>query len=144
MALGILGSDDPMHDEPSATLLDGPMRERLRRTRVVFSTDIPTPYVLAVVAELARRVALTCLFSSESGTRGMGWKLDAVTFRHRIVGGVVLRRLDQHGIDAYVSPRLLFYLFKERPEAIICAGYSYPTIYALAYSRLLRVPLLIY
>lgn len=117
----------------------------LRRTRVVFLTDIPTPYVVAILKELATHVDLTCLFSSDQSTRGMNWQLgNELTFRHQFVGGLVSRRKDSNGIDAYISPRVLWRLCQARPAAIISAGFSFPTMYALIYSWLTGARLLVY
>ncbi|MGL5736563.1 MAG: glycosyltransferase family 4 protein, partial [Beijerinckiaceae bacterium] len=75
---------------------------------------------------------------------GMGWTMGALGFRHIFVGGPTLRRGDANGTDYYFSPMLLYHLARIRPDAIICAGFSLPTMYAALYARITGARLLIY
>ena len=55
------------------------------RPRVVFVTDIVTPYMVAVLEELAKRVDLAALFCSRTGSRGGEWAFDGdFAFRYRV------------------------------------------------------------
>jgi glycosyltransferase involved in cell wall biosynthesis len=113
--------------------------------RLTFVTDIVTPYMVAVLEAIARECALTALFCSRSGTRGLAWSLDgALPFGHELIEGFALRRRTPDATDYYPSPRLLAALRRARPEAIISGGYSFPSLYAAAYGRAARVPLLIH
>jgi glycosyltransferase involved in cell wall biosynthesis len=113
--------------------------------RLTFVTDIVTPYMVAVLEALARKCALTALFCSRTGTRGLAWSLDAgLPFDHEVIEGFALRRRTLDATDYYLSPRLLGALRRGRPEAIISGGYSFPSLYAAAYCRAARVPLLIH
>src|SRR4051794_28671264 len=99
--------------------------------RLTFVTDIVTPYMVAVLEALARECALTALFCSRSGTRGLAWSLDgALPFGHELIEGFALRRRTPDATDYYPSPRLLAALRRARPEAIISGGYSFPSLYA--------------
>src|SRR6185437_9853965 len=79
---------------------------RLSRTRVAFVTDIPTPYVVALLRALARHIDLYVVFSSDNSTRGMPWRFNAdFGFRHSVVGGAIIRRPYTDGTDYYFDPR---------------------------------------
>jgi glycosyltransferase involved in cell wall biosynthesis len=114
------------------------------RRRVAYVTDIPTPYGLALLRALARRVDLTALFSARKGHRGMAWDLGEIDVPHEFVGGLTAARRDGSNIDVHLSPAVFAALRRARPEAVICAGFSAPTLYALAYARLSGAALLIY
>lgn len=115
------------------------------RLRVVFVTDIPTPYMTAVMSALAERVDLVAVFCSAEGNRGLAWDLGDLPFRHEIVDGMVRRRpVETGGTDLYLSPRLLFALVRHAPAAVISGGFSVPTAYAAAYCAVRNVPLIIH
>jgi glycosyltransferase involved in cell wall biosynthesis len=111
--------------------------------RVVFLTDIKTPYMLAVFEELARRTDLHVVFCSESGDRGAEWRFEPPSFSHEVVGGAAIRR-GADLITYYLSPRIALAIRRARPEAVIAAGFSVPTLYAAAVTLPARVPLLIH
>jgi glycosyltransferase involved in cell wall biosynthesis len=112
--------------------------------RVAFVTDIITPYSVAVLEQLARKVDLVVLFCAASGTRGLQWRFGALPFEHAIVGGLTIRRPHPDATDFYLSPRVLSALRAHRPDVTISAGYSFPTAYAAAYSRLSGTPLVVH
>jgi glycosyltransferase involved in cell wall biosynthesis len=115
------------------------------RPRVAFVTDIPTPYMTAVMAALAERVDLVAIFSSAEGTRGLGWELGDLPFRHEIIGGLMRRRpVHTGGIDLHLSPRVLSALFRHAPDAVISGAFSIPSVYAAAYCAVRNVPLIIH
>jgi glycosyltransferase involved in cell wall biosynthesis len=89
--------------------------------------------MVAVLEALAERCDLTVLFCSQTGTRAMAWKFVDLPFRHEIVGGVRIGREDQ--TDLYISPRILTALARSRPEVVISGGFSFPSLYAAAYTR---------
>ena len=115
-----------------------------RRTRVVFLTDIPTPYMIAVMRELALRVDLLCLFCAQKASRGMEWNFERkLGFRHLVIGGMTIKR-HADGTDYYISPRIFWRLLRARPDAIISGGFSIPSLYACLYCKLTGAKLLIY
>ncbi|MDP9344987.1 MAG: glycosyltransferase family 4 protein [Actinomycetota bacterium] len=116
----------------------------MSRPRVVFITDIPTPYMVAVMSALADRVALVALFCSTHGTRGLEWQLGELPFRHEIVGGPTKRRAGGNATDLYLSPGLLPALIRHAPEAVICGGFSAPSVYAAGYCAIRNAPLIIH
>jgi glycosyltransferase involved in cell wall biosynthesis len=113
--------------------------------RVAFVTDIPTPYMTTVMAALAERVDLVAIFCSAEGTRGLGWELGELPFRHEIVGGFTRRRpIHTGGTDLHLSPRVLSALFRHSPDAVITGAFSIPSVYAAAYCAVRRAPLIIH
>jgi glycosyltransferase involved in cell wall biosynthesis len=113
--------------------------------RVVFLTDIVTPYTVAVLSALSRRVDLTALFCSRTGTRGAAWTFEEpFPFRHRVVGGLAIRRRHPDAADLYPSPRIIRALAAERPAAIISGAFSFPTLFAALYGRVTGSRLIIH
>lgn len=114
-------------------------------TRVVFLTDIVTPYMVAVLSALAREVDLTALFCSRTGTRGAAWTFaEGFPFRHRVIGGAAIRRRHPDAADLYPSPRILAALSRARPGVVISGAFSIPTLYAALYGRLTGARLIIH
>jgi glycosyltransferase involved in cell wall biosynthesis len=111
--------------------------------RLAFVTDIVTPYTVAVMGELSRLVDLTVLFSAVTGARGCPWTFDDLSFDHRLIGGLAVKRANPEVSDYYVDPRILFALRRVHPDVIISAGWSVPTWYAALYCRLVGSPLVI-
>ena len=64
----------------------------MKPPRITFLTDILTPYTVAVLAALSERCHLTALFCSYSGTRALGWEFSDIPLRHRVIGGLTVRR----------------------------------------------------
>jgi hypothetical protein len=112
---------------------------------VAFLTDVITPYMVAVLAELARRVDLVALFCARSGTRSADWELvEPLPFRHRVLGGLAVARRKVDGADYYPSPRILRALIAERPDVVVSGAFSFPTMFAAAYGRLMGTRLIIH
>lgn len=114
-----------------------------RTIRVTLLTDIVTPYGIPVLEALADRVALTVVYCSQSGNRGGEWSLEAPAFRHRVAGGVAVRRRSLIDTDIYPSPRILREIASSRPAAIVSGGWSFPTVYAVLYGAAMRVPVVV-
>jgi glycosyltransferase involved in cell wall biosynthesis len=113
--------------------------------RITFVTDIPTPYMLAVLAALARRCELTAIFCAASGTRATGSRLPAsLPFRYRIAGGFAIRGRTANNTDVYVSPRILAALARSGPDVVISGGFSAPSLYAALYCAVSRAGLVIH
>jgi glycosyltransferase involved in cell wall biosynthesis len=112
--------------------------------RVAFLTDIVTPYMVAVLADLARRVELTALFCANTGTRAAEWVLtEPLPFRHRVLGGPVIHR-NVDAVDLYLTPRIVTALAAERPAVVISGGFSLPTMFAAMYGRFAGARLIIH
>jgi glycosyltransferase involved in cell wall biosynthesis len=113
--------------------------------RVAFLTDIPTPYMLRVLEALSERLDLTALFCAATGSRAMPWSNGAQNgLKTKVVGGMRIPRGSPNGTDYYLSPRIFRELARLRPDAIVSGGFSFPTLYASAYSSLSRRPFLVY
>jgi glycosyltransferase involved in cell wall biosynthesis len=115
-----------------------------RRRRVVFLTDIPTPYLNEVVRALSRKVDLLCLFCAGSAGRGMDWNFEKeLGFAYSVIGGARIRRGAEQ-TDYYISPKIFWRLVRARPDVIISGGYSIPSFYACLYCKLTGAKLIIY
>ena len=113
-----------------------------RHPRIAFLTDIVTPYMATVLEALAGTSQLTVIFCSQTGTRGMAWRVE-LPFHHEVVEGLKIRRRTPDATDFYLSPRIVSALNRARPEAIISGGFSFPSLYAGAFGLIRRVPVLI-
>jgi glycosyltransferase involved in cell wall biosynthesis len=112
--------------------------------RVVFLTDIPTPYIIEIMRELSLRIDLVCLFCAGTASRGMNWNFERkLEFRHFVIGGA---RIKRHAgtTDYYISPRIFWRLLRARPDAIISSGFSIPSFYAYLYCKLAGAKLIVY
>jgi glycosyltransferase involved in cell wall biosynthesis len=112
--------------------------------RVAFVTDIITPYSVAVHRALAEIVDLVAIYCAQSGTRGLPWEFGRLPYRHEVVGGAKVSRRSPDDTDFQPDPRILRALVRARPDAVISAGYSFPTVYSALYCRIRGVPLLIH
>jgi Glycosyl transferases group 1 len=111
------------------------------RPRVVFLTDIPTPYIIEIMRELSLKVNLLCLFCA---ARGMNWDFEKkLGFRHFVIGGARIKR-HADTTDYYISPRIFWRLLRAQPDAIISGGFSMPTLYAHLCCKLTGAKLIIY
>jgi glycosyltransferase involved in cell wall biosynthesis len=116
-----------------------------RLPQVVFITDIVTPYMVAVLEALAKRVHLTAVFCARAGSRGAGWAFDEpFPFRFRLLDGPAVRLRGRDAADIYPNPKILRVLIAERPAAVISGAFSLPTILAAAYARLTGARLIIH
>ena len=111
---------------------------------LAFLTDIITPYTIAVMRELAVLSDLTVLFAAAESGRGQDWKFSDLPFPHVVVGGLARTRSQADLSDYYFSPRILIELTRCDPDAIIAAGWSFPTYYAALYARSRRRALIIH
>jgi len=112
--------------------------------RVVFLTDIPTPYIIEIMRELSLRVDLLCLFCAGRASRGMNWNFERkLGFRHFMIGGARIKR-SANTTDYYISPRIFWRLARARPDVIISGGFSIPSFYAYLYCKLTGAKLIIY
>src|SRR3954469_8853215 len=100
--------------------------------------------MVAVLSALSERCELTALFCSASGTRAMPWEVAEMPFRHRIVGGLTVRRRSPDATDFYLSPRILAAIASSRPAGIISAGFPSPSLYAAAFARATHAALIVH
>jgi glycosyltransferase involved in cell wall biosynthesis len=113
--------------------------------KVVFLTDIMTPYMLAVLEALARHVDLAALFCAETGTRAAEWSIRPPSgLRHRVLNGPTIRRRARDATDFYPNPRILTALGRERPAVVISSAFSFPSMFAAGYGRLTGAKLIIH
>jgi glycosyltransferase involved in cell wall biosynthesis len=115
------------------------------RPRVVFLTDIATPYMVAVLEELAQRVDLAVLFCARTASRGGEWAFDRpFGFRHKVLRGPAIPRRSRDAADLYPNPAILAALSRERPDAVISGAFSFPSLLAALYGRVSGAPLVIH
>jgi glycosyltransferase involved in cell wall biosynthesis len=113
--------------------------------RVVFLTDILTPYMVAVLDALAERLDLVALVCASRGSRGADWAFPRpLRFRHRLLEAPAFRRRSHDGADLYPDPRIFVALRRERPAAVISGAFSFPSAFAALYRRLFGASLIIH
>jgi glycosyltransferase involved in cell wall biosynthesis len=113
--------------------------------RVVFLTDILTPYLVAELEALAERVDLVALVCASRGSRGADWAFARrFRFRHRVLEAPTFPRRSHDGADLYPDPRIFVALRRERPAAVITSAFSFPSAFAALYRRLFGAPLIIH
>jgi glycosyltransferase involved in cell wall biosynthesis len=130
--------------DPARLRRSRPRRPAPARRRIVFVTDIVTPYTVAVMDELAQLADLTVIFSAPTSARGSEWIFGDLSFRHVVIEGLAIKRADPDVSDYYLDPRIMGHLARVAPEVIICAGWSVPTWYAALYCAVSRSALVIH
>ena len=100
-----------------------------RRPRVVFVGDIPTPYVLPWLRELAELVDLTAIFAAARGSRGQPWDLGELGIRHVVLDGKSLKR--PPGPDVHIDPRLALLISRARPDVVLTPAFALATAWAV-------------
>lgn len=104
--------------------------------KILYLTNIPSPYRVDFFNELGKLCQLTVLFERESaGNRDYRWKaFDFKNFKFIFLKGKKI------GIDASMCFTVVKYL-KKNYDAIILGGYSSPTyMIAIEYMRMRRIP----
>ncbi len=104
--------------------------------KILFLTNIPSPYRVAFFNELGQSCALTVAFEGNFATnRNQQWQAEnAVNFTAVWLNGVRL------GSDTFLSFSILK-LLRKKWDVIIIGGYSTPTgILAIEYMRLKKIP----
>jgi glycosyltransferase involved in cell wall biosynthesis len=115
------------------------------RPSVIFLTDIATPYMVAVLGALARRLNLLVIFSAQAGSRGAEWAFPSdLGFRHRVLNGATIRRPSGDATDLYPNPKALLALFAARPRVVITGAFSFPTMSAAVYGWICGAPFIIH
>jgi glycosyltransferase involved in cell wall biosynthesis len=113
--------------------------------RVVFLTDILTPYMVAVLEALAERLDLVAVFCASRGSRGADWAFSRpFRFRYRVLEGLAIARHSYDAADLYPDPRIFVALRRERPAAVISGAFSFPSAFAALYRQLFGTSLIIH
>lgn len=107
--------------------------------RILYLTNIPSPYRVDFFNELGKYCELTVLFERErAGDRDSRWRADDFkNFKYIFLNGKKV------GSDASFCPEVIRYL-KTGYDAIILGGYSSPTyMLAMDYMRMRRIPFIL-
>ncbi|MDP9344116.1 MAG: glycosyltransferase family 4 protein [Actinomycetota bacterium] len=104
-----------------------------RRPRVVFVGDIPTPYVVPWLRELAELVDLTAIFAAARGSRGQAWDLGDLGIHHVVLDGKVLERAPEP--DVHIDPRLALVISRARPDVVLTPAFALATAWAVLTGR---------
>ena len=108
-----------------------------RNTKVLFITNIPSPYRVDFFNELGKRCALTVLFErNASSERDERWKSNTfVNFKGIMLRG---RKID---VDKSISFDVIHYLSKKKFDEIVVANAATPTgMIAIQYMKTMRIP----
>ena len=108
--------------------------------RVLFLTNIPSPYRVDFFNELGKKCDLTVLFEAQiAKSRNTKWKSgDAKCFN-----AVYLKGFRVGDAEAF-CPKVISYLSKEKYDIIVVGMYSTPTaMLAIEYMRLKKIPFFI-
>jgi glycosyltransferase involved in cell wall biosynthesis len=104
-----------------------------RRPRVVLIGNIIAPYRIPTLRELAQRLPIRVLFSAETEP-GRDWSIRRdLPFAYEVVPSTA-RRIGHRRV--YPSPTLFARLVRLRPDVVISAGFSFPSLWSLLYCRL--------
>lgn len=105
--------------------------------KVLYLTNIPSPYRVAYFNELGKKCDLTVVFEKSSSTeRDDSWKIyNFKTFKGIVLNGISIRT------DAAVCPGVITYLKRDRFEHIVVTNMSSPTgLLAIAWLKRLKIP----
>lgn len=105
--------------------------------KVLFLTNIPSPYRVDFFNELGKLCELTVLFErTTSAERDDSWK----SFRAEHFQGIVLKG-KKRGVDSAFCPGVIKYLKKKAYDRIIVANFTYPTgMLAISWLRMKKIP----
>lgn len=103
--------------------------------KVLFLTNIPSPYMVDFFNEFGKLCNLTVIFErSNSSERDKSWKeFNFINFKGRILSGLNI------GVDGAFCPSIIKYLFKKEHDFIIIANPMTPTgIISIFFLKLLK------
>lgn len=102
--------------------------------KLIFVTNIPTPYRYAIYDELSKYVDLEIIYHSLS-EEGRYWTLDKKEYKQSVS---FFKSLNLKGLYFYLSLDIVWYLIKNRNEKIIVGGsWTYPfTLLVSFFARL--------
>ena len=108
------------------------------RKKVLFLTNIPSPYRVDFFCEFAKYVDLTVLYELRAATdRDDNWKsnVEALNFKEMYLKPVIKQA------SSAFCPEVKKYLSKQDYDCIIVGGYSTPTgMYAIRYMKKKHIP----
>lgn len=110
--------------------------------KVLFLTNIPSPYMVDFLNELGKKCDLTAVFERESsGVRDKSWK----KYQFESFLGIVLKgkniKVNAELDDQAICPQIIRYIKKEVYDAIIVANPCTPTgMIAILYMKLRGIP----
>lgn len=106
-------------------------------TRVLFISNIPSPYNIAYLNELGKLMDVTAVFEKGfSAERDDSWKeLNVSNFKCIILKGIGC------SVDSAFSPGAIRYIHRFKREHVIIGNSATPTgIFAILYCKLFRIP----
>lgn len=112
----------------------------VRRLKVLFLTNVPSPYRVNFFNELGKECDLTVVYERRAATdREASWSSASATrFTEVYLRGIPVRA------DASFCPDVLRFILDRRFDIVVVGGYSTPTgMWAIAWLRALRVPYLL-
>lgn len=128
---------------------DTPRSASGRRLRVVFLSEIPTPYRLPLYRRLAAHPSLDVeIVFCAAAQPDRPWQLDEELAQvpHRVLRGIrprVRTRLDTFVYE--INPGIVPLLVRSRPDLLVIAGYAvFAEQLALLLSPVLRIPFLLH
>jgi glycosyltransferase involved in cell wall biosynthesis len=130
------------------TIDTGPARP-VRRRRVLFLSEIPTPYRLPLYRRLAEEPSLEVEVAfCAAGEPDRPWRLDdeLAGVPHRVLAGVQPRLRTRRNTFVYeINPGIVPLLLRARPDVLVVGGYAvFAQQVALALAPLLRIPFLLH
>lgn len=111
-----------------------------KKTKVLFLTNVPSPYRVSFFNELGKFCDLTVLFERRSASnRDPLWKADGFENFH----GIYLDGM-HFGDDGSISFKYRKYLKKGQYDFVILCGYSSPTgVFTFLYCRRRKIPYIV-
>lgn len=134
---------------PMATRIRTTLPRPDRRRRVLFLSEIPTPYRLPLYRRLAAEPSLEIeVVFCALGEPDRPWSLDdeLVDIPYRVLRGVHPRVKTRRNTFVYqLNPGIVPLLTRARPDLVVIGGYAvFAEQVALALAPLLRIPFLIH
>ena len=114
----------------------------MRENRVLFLTNLPSPYIVDFLNELGRMCNLTAIFErANSNVRDDSWR----NYKFDNFEGIILNgkkiKVNENLDDQAICPQIIFYLKKDFYDSIIVANPCTPTgIIAILYMKIRGIP----
>lgn len=110
--------------------------------KILFLTNIPSPYMVDFLNELGKKCDLTAVFERESsGVRDKSWK----KYQFKNFSGIILKgkniKVNAELDDQAICPQIVYYIKKRVYDAIVVSNPCTPTgMIAILYMKLRRIP----
>lgn len=102
--------------------------------KVLYTSNLPSPYMVNYLNELGKRVDLTCIFERKSSKeRGERWN----SYKFFTFKGIILKGLST-GADSAFSPGIAIYLLKKYDFIIITNSTTFTGIFSIFILSLLK------